>query len=343
MKQNHKPLLEVRNLKQYFPIQRGMLRKVVGYVRAVDDVSLDIYENETVGLVGESGCGKTTLGRALIRLYEPTGGDVYFNDGEERIDVLNLDPKEIRKLRSNMQMIFQDPFSSLNERMTVLGNIGEPLLVNDIAKGRELEDRVAEVVELVGLSKEHLRRYPHSFSGGQRQRIGIARALAIRPKFIVADEPVSALDVSIQAQILNLLKDLQEQLGLTYLFISHDISVVRYLSDRIAVMYVGRMVELAGRDELLNHPMHPYTEALLSAVPRTDLDHVYDRILMPDNMPDPSNLPPGCNFHPRCIYATELCKTEKPEFVELRENHFVSCHRAEELQLRGISTTKSAS
>lgn len=341
MSANNKPLLEIQGLKQHFPIQKGFLRRTVGWVKAVDGVNLNIAGNETVGLVGESGCGKTTLGRSIIRLYEPTDGKVYFNTDSERISVTELQRKELRKIRSQMQMIFQDPFSSLNERMTVLENIGEPLLVNRIAKGRELAERVEDVLVKVGLDPEHLRRYPHSFSGGQRQRIGIARALSIQPRFIVADESVSALDVSIQAQILNLLTDLQDQFDLTYLFISHDLSVIRYLSDRIAVMYVGKMVELGQREELLNNPKHPYTEALLSAVPRTDLDHDYQRIIMPDNIPDPSNLPDGCAFHTRCRYAKDVCQQKEPPLADVAEKHQAACHFADELSLRGISSREA--
>jgi peptide/nickel transport system ATP-binding protein len=334
-----KTLLQVENLKQYFPIQRGLLRRTVGYIKAVDDVTLSVERNSTVGLVGESGCGKTTLGRSILRLYEPTDGRVLYHSDtdDEPIDILRLDAKSMRRMRRKMQMVFQDPFSSLNERMTVMENVGEPLLVNGIASGDELEDRVAEMLEQVGLQKDYLRRYPHSFSGGQRQRLGIARALVVHPELIVADEPVSALDVSVQAQILNLLKDLQEKYQLTYIFISHDLGVVRYLSHRIAVMYVGGAVEMSDRDELLENPMHPYTEALLSAVPRAELGRKRDRIMLPDNLPDPSNLPSGCTFHPRCSYAQDECRVEKPPLVDAGGGHYVACHLADRLALRGVS------
>ena len=331
-------LLEVRGLKKYFPIQRGLSRHTMGQIKAVDDVDLIIKDGETLGLVGESGCGKSTLGRCVIRLYEPTGGEVYFHqDGGKMVSVTGLDRKALKAFRRNMQIIFQDPYSSLNPRMTVLEIIGEPLLVNGIAKGKELENHVLEALDQVGLSLEHLRRYPHSFSGGQRQRIGIARALVLKPKLVVADEPVSALDVSIQAQILNLLKDLQSRFGLTYLFISHDLSVVRYVSDRIAVMYIGKIVEIAPKDELLANPAHPYTEALLSSIPKAGLSGQINRIVLPGEPPDPANLPPGCVFHQRCPYAQESCRTVEPKLRPLNSDHIVSCHLADSLQLRGIS------
>ena len=331
------PLITVRNLKKYFPIQRGFLRKLVGYVRAVDDVNLEIEERETLGLVGESGSGKSTLGRTMIRLYDPTDGQILFKDGDRIVNLTELQGEELRKFRRNMQIIFQDPFSSLNERMTVLENVGDPLLINGLVSSRhELIERVIEVLQQVGLRKEDIRRYPHSFSGGQRQRICIARALILKPKFIVCDEPVSALDVSIQAQILNLLKELQEEFGITYLFISHDISVVRYMADRIAVMYAGRLVEVATRDELLSHPLHPYTEALLSAVPRTVTGRRKGRAILTGDPPDPANLPSGCVFHVRCRYAKDICKEEQPSLRSVSSNHYVSCHLAEVLELKGI-------
>jgi len=331
------PLITVRNLKKYFPIQRGFLRRLVGYVRAVDDVNLEIEERETLGLVGESGSGKSTLGRTMIRLYDPTDGQILFRDGDRIVNLTELQGEELRKFRRNMQIIFQDPFSSLNERMTVLENVGDPLLINGLVSNRhELVERVIEVLQQVGLRREDIRRYPHSFSGGQRQRICIARALVLKPKFIVCDEPVSALDVSIQAQILNLLKELQEEFGITYLFISHDISVVRYMADRIAVMYAGRLVEVAPRDELLSHPLHPYTEALLSAVPRTVTGRRKGRAILTGDPPDPANLPSGCVFHVRCRYAKDICKEEQPSLKSISSNHYVSCHLAEVLELKGI-------
>ncbi len=331
-------LLEVKNLKKHFPIQKGFLvSKVVGHVKAVDDVSFFIRERETLGLVGESGCGKTTTGRLILRAYEPTAGEIWFNDRRMgRVNVPDLDRNQLRLLRQNMQMIFQDPYSSLNPRMTLLQIVGEPLLVNKVAKGKELQDRVAELLRVVGLRPEYMTRYPHAFSGGQRQRIGVARALALNPQLVVCDEPVSALDVSIQAQTLNLLQDLQEQFGLTYLFVSHDLSVVEHISDRVAVMYVGKLVESATTEVLFYHPLHPYTEALLSAVPKPDPRIRTESIVLPGDVADPANPPKGCYFHPRCQYAVERCKVEEPLLRELEPEHFVSCHRAEELQLVGV-------
>jgi len=333
-------LIEAKNLKQFFPIQKGIFKKTVGYIKAVNNINLKIFENETVGLVGESGCGKTTLGRTLMRLYEPTGGEINFKNNGKLIKLTGLDDKQMRKMRVNMQMIFQDPFSSLNERMTVMENIGEPLYVNGILSGQKLKERVEDLLVKVGLKKEHLTRYPHSFSGGQRQRIGIARALAVNPSFIVADESVSALDVSVQAQILNLLKDLQSEFNLTYLFISHDLSVIRYMCDRIAVMYVGSIVEIAERDKLLGNPFHPYTEALLSAVPRANTLRKKDRIMMPEELPDPGNLPEGCDFNNRCQYSQEICKNKNPELTEVLDGHYAACHFAGEIGLKGINSGK---
>ncbi|MCL6511092.1 MAG: ATP-binding cassette domain-containing protein [Anaerolineae bacterium] len=334
--QSGQALLEITDLKKYFPVQKGFLKRTVGYVKAVDGVSLSVAAGETLGIVGESGSGKTTLGRTLLRLYEPTGGDVTLQVDGQAVPVMDLSGSEMRLLRRNAQMIFQDPYASLNPRMTVLETVGEPLFVNGIASGKEMEERVREVIQQVGLRVEHLRRYPHSFSGGQRQRIGIARALVVRPKLVVADEPVSALDVSIQAQILNLLKDLQAQYQLTYLFISHAMNVVRYMCDRIAVMYAGKLVEVGAKNDILKAPKHPYTEALLSSVPRTSSRVRSKRVVSAGEVPDLANLPSGCVFHPRCKYAVERCKAEVPRLRALDSARLVSCHRAEELELQGI-------
>jgi peptide/nickel transport system ATP-binding protein len=339
-----KLLLEVKDLKMHFPIERGFFRsRTIGYVRAVDGVSFYIREGETLGLVGESGCGKTTTGRVILRAYEPTAGEVWFVDRNlGRINIPTLEKQQVKQLRQNMQLIFQDPFSSLNPRMTLLQIVGEPLLVNGIARGKALEDRVAELLKVVGLRPEYMSRYPHAFSGGQRQRIGVARALALNPQLVICDEPVSALDVSIQAQILNLLQDLQGDFGLTYLFISHDLSVVEHISDRVAVMYVGKLVESAATEELFINPKHPYTEALLSAVPKPDPRFRGEPIELPGEVADPANPPTGCYFHPRCQYRVDRCETETPTLQEIDPDHFVSCHRAEELELIGVlGPTKS--
>jgi peptide/nickel transport system ATP-binding protein len=331
-------LLEVNDLKMYFPIKRGFFSsQVVGYVKAVDGVSFYIRAGETLGLVGESGCGKTTTGRVVLRAYEPTGGEVWFQDRNlGRINIVTLDSHRLRKLRQNMQLIFQDPYSSLNPRMTLLEIVGEPLFVNHVAQGSELKDQVAELLRVVGLRPEYMTRYPHAFSGGQRQRIGVARALALNPQLIVCDEPVSALDVSVQAQILNLLQDLQQKFGLTYLFISHDLSVVEHISNRVAVMYVGKLVEHALTEELYVNPKHPYTEALLSAVPKPDPRIRTEAIVLEGEVADPSNPPSGCYFHPRCKYQIDRCKTDEPVLRQIAQDHFVSCHRAEELHLLGV-------
>jgi len=306
-------------------------------VRAVDDVSIFIRPGETLGLVGESGCGKTTTGQVIVRLIDPTSGDVWFEDETlGRVNVARADRRQLRILRRNMQLVFQDPYASLNPRMTLQEIIGEPLLVNGIAKGAKLKDRVAEILDIVGLRPEYMVRYPHAFSGGQRQRICIGRALALNPKFIVCDEPVSALDVSIQAQILNLLQDLQKQFGLTYLFIAHNLSVVKHISNRVAVMYVGKVVESATTKALFHSPKHPYTEALLSAVPDPDPLNLIEPVLLPGEVADPSNPPSGCYFHPRCRYVTDRCTTEAPRLEEVDSEHFVSCHRARELTLAGV-------
>jgi oligopeptide/dipeptide ABC transporter ATP-binding protein len=303
----------------------------------VDDVSFTLREQEVLGLVGESGCGKTTTGRAILRLYDPTGGEVLYHKADGTIvDVTKITHKEMKPLRREMRMIFQDPFSSLNPRMTVRDLIGEPLVIHGIAKGRALDDRVAALMKEVGLEPNYMRRYPHEFSGGQRQRIGLARTLSLNPRLIVADEPVSALDVSIQAQVLNLLDDLKERLGLTFLFIAHDLSVVEHTCDRIAVMYVGKLVEIAESEELLRNPRHPYTEALVSAVPPADPDIQMARIVLEGDVPSPANPPPGCVFHPRCFYAQDRCRQEPPALREISPDHFASCHFAEELSLRGI-------
>ncbi len=336
-------LLDVRGLKKYFPIQKGLMRRVVGYVKAVDDISFFVREGETLGLVGESGCGKTTAGRTIIRLYEPTGGQVSFKsrmftpDGSPKmINLLEMDRKQMKPIQQEISMVFQDPVNSLNPRMTVSDIVAEPMVIHGKYVGRESEEIIVRLLERVGLRSDHLRRYPHEFSGGQRQRIGIARALSLNPRLVICDEPVSALDVSIQAQTLNLLEDLQKDFNLSYIFVAHDLSVVQHISDRVAVMYVGKIAEMAGAEELYTYPLHPYTEALMSAVPKADPLYKFDRIVMQGDVADPSNPPPGCYFHPRCNYVVDKCKTDLPEFRELRPDHFVACHRAEELKLRGV-------
>jgi len=328
------PLLQVKNLKKYFPIKGGILSKTVGHVQAVDDISFDLYPGETVGLVGESGCGKSTAARTILRLIEPTGGEVFF----EGQDILKLGKKPMRALRRQMQIIFQDPYASLNPRMTVASIVGEPLEIHKIAKGRAKEERVANILEKVGLRPEHMRRYPHEFSGGQRQRIGIARALALNPKLIIGDEPVSALDVSIQAQVINLLEDLQREFNLTYLIIAHDLSVVEHISDRVAVMYLGKIVELATDRQLYENPSHPYTEALLSAVPRPDPSIKKQRIILPGDVPSPINPPSGCRFHTRCLYAKADCKTVEPPLQDIGGGHYVACHYWKEVQAKRLGT-----
>ncbi len=336
IKKSGMPLLEVKNLKKYFPVEKGFWRKTVGYVKAVDKVNLYINEGETLGVVGESGCGKTTLGRCILRAIEPTEGSILFRLNGDMIDITKLDRESLRATRRYTQMIFQDPYSSLDSRMTVLDIVGEPLLVNNIATGRKMEERVKDLVKVVGLNVKHLKRYPHAFSGGQRQRIGIARALATNPKFIVADEPVSALDVSVQAQTLNLLQDLQVEFKLTYLFISHDLSVIEHISDRVAVMYVGKVVELAKTEEFFLNPLHPYSEALLSALPKPDPRLRMKRLILSGEVANPVNPPSGCYFHPRCKYDEEICKKEEPEWKEVNPDHFVACHFAKELNLKGV-------
>lgn len=317
-------ILKVDGLKMYFPIRRGVFQRHVGDVKAVDDVSFDVYRGETLGLVGESGCGKTTTGRAIIRIYTPTAGHVYF----ENKDLAGIRNNEIRPLRRKMQMIFQDPYASLNPRMSVAGIVGEPLSVHNIATGVERKELVDELLSLVGLNPSLKNRYPHEFSGGQRQRIGLARALALNPDLIICDEPISALDVSIQAQVVNLLFRLQEKLGLTYIFIAHDLSMVRHISRRVAVMYLGKIVELTDRASLYDNPLHPYTQALLSAVPVPDpyIEEKRQRILLEGDLPSPADPPVGCNFNTRCPVAIDACYEEDPEFLEVEPGHCVACH-----------------
>lgn len=329
-------LLEVRNLKKHFPIQKGILRRTVGYVRAVDGVNLFIREGETLGLVGESGCGKTTTGRLILRAIEPTEGEVLFRKNGSMVNVAEMSSQEMKTFRKEMQIIFQDPFSSLNPRMTVMDIISEPLRIHGLAKGDELKTKVRELLEAVGLRAQHMNRYPYAFSGGQRQRIGVARALALRPKLIVCDEPVSALDVSVQAQVINLLEDLQREFGLTYLFIAHDLSVVEHISNRVAVMYLGNIVETAKAEDLYTNPLHPYTEALMSAVPRTDPENKSNRILLAGDVPSPAKPPSGCKFHPRCQYAQPICSEQTPQLVEYSPDHYAACHRVKELTLSGL-------
>lgn len=332
------PLLKVEGLKKYFPVEKGFLRRVVGQVKAVDDVSLEIQAGETLGLVGESGSGKTTVGRCILRALDPTAGTIQFQiDDETTVDMAQISQRELRDVRRHANMIFQDPFYSLDPRWTILDIVGEPLKLAKLADGAELEKRVSHLMDVVGLEAKHLRRYPHAFSGGQRQRIGVARALATNPRLIVADEPVSALDVSTQAQILNLLNDLQSEFGLSYLFIAHDLSVVEHISDRVAVMYVGKLVEQAPTAELLKNPKHPYTEALVSAVPPADPLIKMERIILEGDVPSPANPPAGCVFHPRCRYVQDICRAEAPPLVDVGPGHIARCHFADELELQGVA------
>jgi peptide/nickel transport system ATP-binding protein len=335
-------LLEVKDLKKHFPITGGLMRRTVGYVKAVDGVSFYIKKGETLGLVGESGCGKTTTGRTVLRLLEPTAGEIVFNDPDlGPVHIEELDDRQMKIVRPRMQIIFQDPFSSLDPRMTLERIVAEPMVINRTLSGQALRNRVGELLELVGLRHEYMTRYPHAFSGGQRQRIGIARALALNPKLIVCDEPVSALDVSVQAQVLNLLEDLQRDLDLTYLFIAHDLSVVEHISDRVAVMYVGFLVEMAQTDELYYHPKHPYTEALMAAIPKPDPRNRTRPIKLPGEVANPANPPSGCYFHPRCRYVQEICAQERPLLRDVGNEHWVACHFAEELELSGLEAHRA--
>ena len=315
-------LLKVEGLKKYFPINGGILNRKVGEVKAVNDISFHVKKGETLGIVGESGCGKSTTGRLLMRLIDPTEGSIVFEDKE----IMSMTKKQLRQVRRDIQMVFQDPYASLNPRHSVQKILEEPLIVHGIGDKRERAKRVAEMMDVVGLSSYHLKRYPHQFSGGQRQRIGIARALMTKPKLIIADEPVSALDVSIQAQVLNLLKDIQKEFGLTYIFIAHDLGVVRHISDRVGVMYLGRMVELSGSEELYEQPLHPYTKALLSSVPIPDPDVKRESIILTGDIPSASNPPSGCAFHTRCPHAMEVCKTINPVYQEIKNGHYAACH-----------------
>ena len=329
------PLLEVKGLRKHFPVKGGFLRRTVGHVRAVDGVDLTVYKGETFAIVGESGCGKSTTGRTVLRLEEPTAGEVVYHHKDGPVHLETADRRQLRKLRPEMQIIFQDPFSSLDSRMTVGRIIAEPLVINKALEGQALKDRVAELLTLVGLRPEHASRYPHAFSGGQRQRIGIARALALNPNLIICDEPVSALDVSVQAQVLNLLENLQQQFDLTYVFISHDLSVVEHISDRVAVMYVGKVVEIGSTEQLFYNPKMPYTEALLSALPKPDPRTRQKPTLLTGDVPNPADPPSGCYFHTRCPYAKDICKQQEPPLRDLGEGRMAACHFAEDLELQG--------
>jgi peptide/nickel transport system ATP-binding protein len=342
---NEVPLLELRNLQMHYPVSSGLVKKSTGVVKAVDGLSLKIYDGETVGLVGESGCGKTTTGRAILRAVNPTGGEILYRRKDGKIvDLAKLSNRELKAYRSEIRMVFQDPYSSLNPRMTVQQVVSEPMRVNKVASGRELDRRVADLLRRVGLRPEYAQRYPHAFSGGERQRISIARALALNPRIVVLDEAVSALDVSVRAQILNLLEDLQEEFGLTYLFISHDLSVIEHICDRVAVMYVGKLVETAETNALFAEPSHPYTEALISSVPIADprLRNTRARIKLQGEIADPSNPPSGCYFHPRCRFAQEICKTDDPPFKRARDGQWAKCHFAGELDTKGIIEIQQA-
>ncbi|MFO7815001.1 MAG: dipeptide ABC transporter ATP-binding protein [Halanaerobiales bacterium] len=320
-------LLEIKNLKKYFPVKEGVFRRTVAHVKAVDDISFHIKRGETLGLVGESGCGKSTAGRTILRLLEATAGEVWF----EGKNLVELGKTELREMRKEMQIIFQDPYASLNPRMTVSDIVGEPIDIHNLASSKkERNERVADILDTVGLGPEYMKRYPHEFSGGQRQRIGVARALAVDPSLIIADEPVSALDVSIQAQVINLMQDLQKDFDLTYLFIAHDLSVVKHISDRVAVMYLGKLVEVADKKVLFNDPKHPYTQSLLSAIPVADPTYETERIILEGDVPSPVDPPPGCRFHPRCPYAMDICSEVEPEFKDYGEEHFAACHLLED-------------
>ncbi len=328
-------LMEVKNLSKQFPVKKDRLIKNAAWLKAVDNVSLQVYRGETLGLVGESGCGKTTLGRCIVRGISSTQGEVIFHGEEGPVNFLDLKGSRLKKYRRDIQMIFQDPYSSLDPRMTVYDIISEPLRINRMGTGEEIDQKVKDIAREVGLNIAHLKRYPHAFSGGQRQRVGIARALATNPSIIVCDEAVSALDVSIQAQVINLLDELQYKYGITYIFVAHDLSVVEYISDRVAVMYVGQVTELADTGELFSRPLHPYTEALMSAVPKPDPRMRMERIVLEGEVPSPIDPPSGCYFHPRCPYRKPICETDKPELREVEQDHFCACHRAEELTLKG--------